>query len=153
MLLIGTKKRQTNNQSIFDTSRLDTSRLYYQIYYKNLLVPLQHRKRKYLPRCCVENLKDACYDLTSEYSVYADLPGWVASTSPPSTLPSSISSSSFRPDLVVPNSEEVIILELTICAKKQANFFEAKSRNLTCGLHVTFDTLEVGSIPRMPLRP
>ena len=97
------------------------------------------------------------HHMTSEYSVYADLPGWMASTSPPSTLPSSISSSSFRPDLVVTNSEEVIILELTICANKQANFSEAKSRKTEkyaslvsdlegSGLHVTFGTLEVGSL-------
>ena len=91
--------------------------------------------------------------LCSEYSVYADLPGWMASTSPPS-IPFHLA---FRhpPDLVVTNSEEVIILELTICANKQENFFKAKSRKTEkyaslvsdlegSGLHVTFDTLEVG---------
>ena len=88
--------------------------------------------------------------MTSEYSVYADLPGWMASTSPPSTLPSSISSSSFRPDLVVTNSEEVII---RYAPTSRQIFFEANSRktekyaSLVSDLEgVTFDTLEVGSL-------
>ncbi len=47
--------------------------------------------------------------------LFADLPGKLANTNPPATIPPNISSTTDRPDLVVVSDTEVSVLELTIC--------------------------------------
>jgi len=48
-------------------------------------------------------------------TLYADLPGKLASSSTPSTLPSSISSSSDMPDIELVSQDEMTIPVLTVC--------------------------------------
>jgi len=53
-------------------------------------------------------------ELPLSYTLYADLPGHLASISPLSTIPPSISSTSSRPDIVLVSDDHVILLELSV---------------------------------------
>ena len=55
-------------------------------------------------------------NLPPRYKLYADLPGHLASTSLPSTIPPSFSSSSSssRPDIVLISDDGIILLELSV---------------------------------------
>ena len=48
--------------------------------------------------------------LQGDQKVYADLPGWLASESPPATLPSDLSAFTVRPDIVVTSLSEILYL-------------------------------------------
>ena len=48
------------------------------------------------------------------YKLYADLPGHLASISPPSTIPFSLSSSLSRPDIVLISDDYITLLELSV---------------------------------------
>ena len=52
--------------------------------------------------------------IPSSCQIYADIPSWRASDSPPATLPNNISTSTLRPDLVLILNNNITILELTI---------------------------------------
>ena len=60
--------------------------------------------------------------------LYADLPGYRASDNPQSTLPSDVSVSSARPDIVMREGNVIKISELTVCSNTQRGFDEARSR-------------------------
>ena len=51
------------------------------------------------------------------FKLYADLPGYFASVSPPCTIPPNFSSSLSRPDLVLVSSDSIVLFELTVVTK------------------------------------
>ena len=53
-------------------------------------------------------------DLSPSSKLYADLPGHLASESPPSTIPSNLSTSLSRPDLVLVSPDSITLLELSV---------------------------------------
>ena len=90
-------------------------------------------------------------------SLFADLPGRLANSSPPATIPPSISTTSSRPDLVLVSERELYLLELTICNNSPTGFSEARRRNDVQyaplvldledkGFSVVYITLEIGSL-------
>ena len=91
--------------------------------------------------------------------VYADHPGRLANINPPSTIPSNISSTSDRHDLVLVSETEISILELTLCCNSPSGFSEAQRRKeenytplildlVERGIHVvvSFVSLEIGTL-------
>ena len=90
-------------------------------------------------------------------SLFADLPGRLANSSPPATILPSISTTSSRPDLVLVSERELYLLELTICNNSPTGFSEARCRNDVQyaplvldledkGFSVVYITLEIGSL-------
>jgi len=65
------------------------------------------------------------------YKLYADLPGHLASTSPLSTVPPSLSSFSGRPDIALVSSDYIILLELSFVTNREEHFATASSRKVT----------------------
>ena len=59
--------------------------------------------------------------------MYADLPGHLASTSLPSTVPPSISSTLIRRDIVLISNDHIILLELSVVTNRE-HFVAASSR-------------------------
>ena len=53
-------------------------------------------------------------DLPPCYKIYADLPGYQTSVSPPSTISPHITSTLSRPDLVVVSTDSIALLELSV---------------------------------------
>ena len=53
------------------------------------------------------------------FKLYADLPGYLASASPPSTIPTDLSTSLSRPDLVLVSKESIYLFELTVPTNTQ----------------------------------
>ena len=97
--------------------------------------------------------------LSEGQALYADLPGFLANTSPPVTIPLNLSSTSDRPDLVIISPDEIGILELTVCYNAPSNLEAAKKRKmdkyaaLVADLEsgstlVTYVTLEIGCLGR-----
>ena len=95
--------------------------------------------------------------LSEGQALYADLPGFLANTSPPATIPLNLSSTSDRPDLVIISPDEIGILELTVCYNAPSNLEAAKKRKmdkyaaLVADLEsgstlVTYVTLEIGCL-------
>ena len=98
--------------------------------------------------------------LTPPFSnLFADIPSWRASDSPPSTLPTNINTTTSRPDLVLIEDKMVYILELTVPSnnkealhaaylrKSNKSFYlevinELEDRDLS----VVYKTLEIGSL-------
>ena len=91
--------------------------------------------------------------------LYADLPGYRASDNPQSTLPSDVSVSSARPDIVMREGNVIKISELTVCSNTQRGFDEARSRKRNKlaytqlisdleakGFKVNYLTIEIGSL-------
>ena len=52
--------------------------------------------------------------LPDSFKLYADLPGYLANVCPPSTIPTSLSSTLSRPDLVLVSNNSICLFELTI---------------------------------------
>jgi len=93
--------------------------------------------------------------------VFANLPNLLATSSPPSTIPPELCSTSCRPDLVVwsPDTDEIRILELMVCHNSISSIESARKRKqekqpyseLTSDLEmaghtVFYDTIEIGSL-------
>ena len=91
--------------------------------------------------------------------LYADLPGYRVSENPQSTLPSDVSVSSARPDIVMREGNVIKISELTVCSNTQRGFDEARSRKRNKpayiqlisdleakGFKVNYSTIEIGSL-------
>ena len=91
--------------------------------------------------------------------LYANLPGYRASDNPQSTLPSDVSVSYARPDIVMREGNVVKISELTVCSNTQRGFDEARSRKRNNhayiqlisdieakGFKVNYSTIEIGSL-------
>ena len=92
---------------------------------------------------------------------FADFPNLLATSSPPSTIPPELCSTSCRPDLVVwsPDTDEIRILELTVCHNSISSIESARKRKqdkqpyseLTSDLEMAghtlfYDTIEIGSL-------
>lgn len=75
--------------------------------------------------CSLDRLKGA------DQHLFVDLPGRLACTYPPATIPPSISSTTDRPDLVLISEKEISILELTICQNSPPGFSAAHRRKET----------------------
>ena len=71
-------------------------------------------------------------DLQPCYKLYADLPGHLASISPPSTVPSSLSSSLSRPDIVLISNDCITLLELSVVTNTKQHLLAANSRKEDC---------------------
>ena len=63
-------------------------------------------------------------------ALYADLPGFLANSSPPATILVNLSLTSDRLDLVTISPDEIGILELTVCYNAPSNFEAAKRRKM-----------------------
>ena len=63
-------------------------------------------------------------DLPPCYKIYADLPGYQASVSPPSTIPPHITSTLSRPDLVV---DSIALLELSVVTNTEHHLSAARN--------------------------
>ena len=97
--------------------------------------------------------------IPSSCQIYADIPSWRASDSPPATLPNNISTSTLRPDLVLILNNNITILELTIPSNNKEALQAASDRKSnklpylhlisdleSCNYKVTYTTLEIGSL-------
>ena len=67
-------------------------------------------------------------DLPPCYKIYADLPGYQASVSPPSTIPPHITSTLSRPDLVVVSTDSIALLELSVVTNTEHHLLAARNR-------------------------
>jgi len=101
-----------------------------------------HGLQKHLPDC---------------FKLYADLPGYLASISPPSTIPTMLSTTLSRPDLVLVSSNSIIMFELTIPTNTQQHLLAARARKedrygcllydlQQTGLTVDLISIEVGCL-------
>ena len=57
--------------------------------------------------------------------IVTDLPGYLASSSPPSTIPTNLSSTLSRPDLVLVSND---LFELTVPTNTQQHLLAARAR-------------------------
>ena len=91
--------------------------------------------------------------------LYADLPGYRYSDSPPATVPSSLVVTTATPDIVIVEADEIKMLELTICINTQSGFENSHVRKQSkshyialandldaAGYSSDLMTLEVGSL-------
>jgi len=62
------------------------------------------------------------------FKLYANLPGYLASVSPPRTIPTKLSTTLSRPDLVLVSNNSIILFELTIPTNTQQHLLAAKAR-------------------------
>jgi len=95
--LCSSSQPTTNHTLTGCTAALDQGR--YTWHHDSVLQVFVDGLKKELPFC---------------YTLYADLPGHLASTSPPSTVPPNISSMSSRPDIVLVSNNDIILLELSV---------------------------------------
>ena len=106
--------------------------------------------------CIISQIKE---EIPPSSKLYADLPGLRASESPPATLPTNLSTSTARPDMVLTTESSVTMLELTIPSNSYDAIRKAKKRKTNKpnyssligdlkkrGLSVTYRTLEIGSL-------
>ena len=63
--------------------------------------------------------------------LYADLPGFRASESPPATLPTNLSTSTARPDIILISGDNVTILELTSPPTQRKQLTRPKRERVT----------------------
>jgi len=68
-----------------------------------------------------------CMHLPDYFKLYADLPGYLASVSPPSTIPTKLSTTLNRPDLVLVSNNSIILFELTIPTNTRRHLLAANS--------------------------
>ena len=89
----------------------------YTWHHDSVLQAFVHNLQKVLPPC---------------YKQYADLPGYFASVSPPSTIPPNFSSFLSKPDLVLVSSDSIVLFELTVVINTRHHFTAAspKTRSL-----------------------
>ena len=106
--------------------------------------------------CIISHIKE---EIPPSSKLYADLPGLRASESPTATLPTNLSTSTARPDIVLTTESSVTMLELTIPSNSHDAIRKAKERKINKpnysfligdlkerGLSVTYRTLEIGSL-------
>ena len=67
-------------------------------------------------------------DLPPCYKIYADLPGYQASVSPPRNIPPHITSALSRPDLVVVSTDSITLLELSVVINTEHHLLSARYR-------------------------
>ena len=106
--------------------------------------------------CLLSNVLET---LSATSHLHADIPSWRASESPPATVPTNISTTRARPDMVLIEDLSVNLLELTIPTNTYEALQAARSRKSEKptyvqlvsdledrGLSVSFQTLEIGSL-------
>ena len=107
------------------------------------------------------NLKD---NLPHDVKIYADLDHWRAEDNPPTTIPPEILSTSSRPDIVIiHNTREIQILELTVPSNSKSALQNARIRKqnkenynyLVNDLkdrkwNTTYHTVEISSLGHIP---
>ena len=130
---------------------------------------------KHILNCCPKALDDDRYtwchnkillllthflkEFNPSSSVFADLPGFRARDSPPATVPSSIISTTARPDLCIRSSNAIILIELTIPWNSATNIANARDFKLgkpnyqyllsdlqALGYSTQLHTMEIGSL-------
>ena len=85
------------------------------------------------------------------------MPGYLLSVSPPSTIPTNLSSTLSKPDLVLVSDVSVCLFELTIPSNTQQHLLTARARKedryasllqdlLHTGLAVDLITIEIGCL-------
>ena len=92
-------------------------------------------------------------------TLYADLPGLRASENPPATIPTSITTTTARPDVVVIQNNHIILLELTVPTNTPEGLQEARRQKQlkpnylallndleTLGFQSVLETIEVGTL-------
>ena len=95
--------------------------------------------------------------LDDSFKLYADLPGYLASVCSPSTIPTNLSSTLSRPDLVLVSNNSICLFELTIPTNTQQHILAARARKedrcscLQCnlqlsGLSVNLISIEIGCL-------
>jgi len=98
-------------------------------------------------------------ELPATAHLFADIPSWRASESPPATVPTSTSTTLARPDIVLIEDLSVNLLELTVPTNTNEALLAARKRKSEKplylqlvsdledrGLSVSFETLEIGSL-------
>ena len=91
---------------------LDQSR--YTWRHDSVLQVLVHRPQQQLP---------------DSFKLYADLPGYLASVYPPSTIPTNLSSTlSGRPDFVLVSNKSICLFDLTIPTNTQQHLLAARAQ-------------------------
>ena len=84
-------------------------------------------------------------DLPLCYKLYADLPGHLASISPPSTVPSGLSSSLSRPDIVLISDDCITLLELSVITNtSNMHLLAANIRKEDCYSSLLLDLAHAG---------
>ena len=97
------------------------------------------------------------WHVPESFKLYADLPGYLASASPPSTIPTDLSTSLSRPDLVLVSKESIYLFELTVPTNTQGHLLAARAQkedrynslvyDLQCtGLAVDLIPIEIGCL-------
>ena len=76
--------------------------------------------------CLLSNVRET---LSAIVHLYANIPTWRASESPPTTIPTNISTTRARPDMVLIDDLSVNLLELTIPTNTYEALEAAKNRN------------------------
>ena len=66
--------------------------------------------------------------LSETFKLYADLPGYLASSSPPSTIPTNLSSTLSRPNLVLVSNDSICLFELMVPTNTQQHLLAARAR-------------------------
>ena len=66
-------------------------------------------------------------DLPPCSKIYADLPGYQASASPPSTIPPHITPTLRRPDLMLVSTDSIVLLELSVVTNTQHHLLAARN--------------------------
>ena len=90
--------------------------------------------------------------LPETFKLYADLPGYLASSSPPSTIPTNLSSTLSRHDLVLVSNDSICLFELTVPTNTQQHLLAARARkedrysSLLSGLTVNLVPIEIGCL-------
>ena len=92
-------------------------------------------------------------------TLYADLPGLRASENPTATIPTSVATTTARPDIVVIQNNRITLLELTVPTNTQEGLQEARTRKQlkpnylallndleTLGFQSALETIEVGTL-------
>ena len=65
--------------------------------------------------------------LPETFKLYADRPGYLASSSPPSTIPTNFSSTLSRPDLVLVSNDSICLFELMVPTNTQQHLLAARA--------------------------
>jgi len=66
--------------------------------------------------------------LPDSFKIYADMPGYISSVSPPSNIPTNLSTTLSRPDLVLISENSLHLFELTIPTNTQQHLLAARAR-------------------------
>ena len=75
-------------------------------------------------------VRDLRQQLPPELFLYCDLDGWRASDNPPATIPPKLLVTSARPDIVIQNGSDILLLELTVPHNTRDSFIKAHERKI-----------------------